>query len=151
MRKTLFALIVLLSFLGASTKSYADEKEVTVPVAGKLKSLLDKKEYLTITGLTIKGEVNDKDLKTLENLVNIEHLDMSKAKGSFTYFPTFTKLTALLLPIECRNNSRTIKGKYVFVSDGIRNNTSLTTIFMPGDIASRLGGMPNLKKIGLYN
>lgn len=151
MRKTLLALVVLLSFLGASTKSYADEKEVTVPVAGKLKSLLDKKEYLTITDLTIKGKLNDKDLKTLENLVNIQRLDMSEAKGSFTYFPTFTKLTVLLLPIGCQNNYQTIKGENVYVSDGIMNNTSLTTIFMGGDIASRLGAMPNLKKVGLYD
>lgn len=148
-RLVIIPMMVLL--FSISVCAYGDNKEIFVPVPGKLKSLLDKKEYLTITDLTIKGEVNDKDLKTLENLVNIQHLDMSEAKGSFTYFPTFTNLTALLLPIDCRNNNQTIKGEYVYVSDGIRNNTSLTTIFMPGDIASRLGAMPNLKKVGLYN
>lgn len=45
MRKTLLALVVLLSFLAVGTKSYAYEKKVNISASGKLKSLIDKKEY----------------------------------------------------------------------------------------------------------
>lgn len=151
MKKTLFALVVLLSFLAVSTKSYAYEKKVNIPAPGKLKSLIDKKEYGSITSIVITGEINDKDMKVIEELVNLETLDMFDAKQAFYYFPTFPKLKTLYLPKECRNNYKTVKGYDIHISDCILCSDSLQTICMTSHIANKLGAMPNLRKVGLYD
>lgn len=151
MRKTLLALVVLLSFLAVSTKSYAYEKKVNIPAPGKLKSLIDKKEYGSITSIVITGEINDKDMKVIEELVNLETLDMFDAKQAFYYLPTLPKLKALYLPQDSKDNYRTSKGKEIHISDCILTNTSLQTIYMTSYIARNVGGMPNLHKVGLYN
>lgn len=151
MRKTLLALVVLLSFLAVSTKSYAYEKKVNIPAPGKLKSLIDKKEYGSITSIVITGEINDKDMKVIEGLVNLETLDMFDAKQAFYYLPTLPKLKALYLPQDSKDNYRTSKGKEIHISDCILTNTSLQTIYMTSYIARNVGAMPNLHKVGLYN
>lgn len=151
MRKTLLALVVLLSFLAVGTKSYAYEKKVNIPASGKLKSLIDKKEYGSITSIVITGEINDKDMKVIEELVNLETLDMFDAKQAFYYLPTLPKLKALYLPQDSKDNYRTSKGKEIHISDCILTNTSLQTIYMTSYIARNVGAMPNLHKVGLYN
>lgn len=151
MRRTLFALVVLLSFLAVSTKSYAYEKKVNIPAPGKLKSLIDKKEYGSITSIVITGEINDKDMKVIEELVNLETLDMFDAKQAFYYFPTLPKLKTLYLPQDSKDNYRTSKGEEIHISDCILTNTSLQTIYMTSYIARNVGAMPNLHKVGLYN
>lgn len=151
MRRTLFALVVLLSFLAVRTKSYAYEKKVNIPAPGKLKSLIDKKEYGSITSIVITGEINDKDMKVIEELVNLETLDMFDAKQAFYYLPTLPKLKALYLPQDSEDNYRTSKGKEIHISDCILTNTSLQTIYMTSYIARNVGAMPNLHKVGLYD
>lgn len=151
MRKTLLALVVLLSFLAVGTKSYAYEKKVNISASGKLKSLIDKKEYGSITSIVITGEINDKDMKVIEELVNLETLDMFDAKQAFYYLPTLPKLKTLYLPQDSKDNYRTSKGKEIHISDCILTNTSLQTIYMTSYIARNVGAMPNLHKVGLYN
>lgn len=147
MRKSLLLLLSLLFCIG----SYATEKEVDVQEPGKLKKLIDKKEYLDITSLTIKGEINDKDMKVIECLTNLVSLDMSDVKGRFYYFPTLPKLKTLYLPQYIGDNYRISKGKEIHISDCILTNTSLQTIYMTSSIARNVGAMPNLHKVGLYN
>lgn len=98
---------LLLLFLFASFfygNLLAIEKDLIVPAPGKLKSIIDKKEYSDITSLTIRGEINDKDIKVLENLLNLTTLDMRGVSGKFSYLPTFAHLEQLYLPSECKNN-----------------------------------------------
>lgn len=147
MRKSLLLLLSLLFCIG----SYATEKEVDVQEPGKLKKLIDKKEYLDITSLTIKGEINDKDMKVIECLTNLVSLDMSDVKGRLYYFPTLSKLQKLILSENCENNYRDVKGEHVYISDGIKTCTSLRTVYMTSVIAEKIAGMPNLKKILIYN
>ena len=110
MKKSLLLLLSLLFCVG----SYATEKEVDVQEPGNLKKLIDKKEYLDITSLTIKGEINDKDMKVIECLTNLVSLDMSDVKGRFYYFPTLPKLQKLILSENCKNNYRDVKGVCVY-------------------------------------
>lgn len=145
MRKSLLLLLSLLFCIG----SYATEKEVDVQEPGKLKKLIDKKEYLDITSLTIKGEINDKDMKVIECLTNLVSLDMSDVKGRFYYFPTLSKLQKLILSENCENNYRDVKGEYVHISDGIKTCTSLRTVRVRGEIANKIAGLPNLKTIAI--
>lgn len=143
MKNTLIVLVVLLAFLSVCTKSYAYEKKVNIPAPGKLKSLIDKKEYGSITSLIITGEINDKDMKVIEELVNLETLDMFDAKQAFYYIPTLTKLKTLYLPQDSNDNYRISKGKEIHISDCILTNTSLQTIYMTSYIARKVGAMPN--------
>lgn len=145
MRKSLLLLLSLLFCIG----SYATEKEVDVQEPGKLKKLIDKKEYLDITSLTIKGEINDKDMKVIECLTNLVSLDMSDVKGRFYYFPTLSKLQKLILSENCKNNYRDVKGEYVYISDGIKTCTSLRTVCVRGEIANKIAGLPNLNTIAI--
>lgn len=147
MKKILVSCLLLFSCFC----SFAIEKNISIPVPGKLKSLIDKKEYGSITSIVITGEINDKDMKVLENLVNLETLDMFDAKQAFYYFPTFPKLKTLCLPKECRNNYMTVKGHNVHISDCILTNSCLQTIYMTSDVAENVGALPNLRKVGLYN
>lgn len=128
----------------------AIEKDLTVPTSGKLKSIVDKKEYLDITSLTIRGEINDKDIKVLENLLNLTTLDMRGVSGTFSYLPTFAHLEQLYLPSDCKNNKRTVKGKDYYISDCVMANNTIRTLSIPGEVMEKCKGMVNLKKVEIY-
>ena len=144
---------LLLLFLFASFfygNLLAIEKDLIVPAPGKLKSIIDKKEYSNITSLTIRGEINDKDIKVLENLLNLTTLDMRGVSGKFSYLPTFAHLEQLYLPSECKNNYRTVKGKDYYLSDCIMTNKTIHTLSISGMVAEKVKGMTNLKKVEIH-
>lgn len=147
MKQALF-LCFIFSLLSGS--SFATEKDVTVPAPGKLKSLVDKKEFQAITSLTVRGEINDKDMKVLENLENLTALDMRGASGTFSYLPTFAHLEQLYLPSDCKNNKRTVKGKDYYISDCVMANKTIRMLSIPGEVAKEVKGMANLKKMEIY-
>lgn len=139
-------IITLMLFLSGYC-SFAIEKEVIMTVPGKLASMLNKKEYLDITRLTITGEINDKDIKVIGKLTNLEYLNIRKTTGTFHSFPSLPKLKSLLLPIGYTDSS---KGN-VWVSQSISNCTSLRFLCSTSDIARRVTALPNLRKIGIYD
>lgn len=146
--KTTFTLCLLVFFC---TNSYAVEKTVDVQKPGGLKKLINKKEYLDITSLTIKGTINDKDMKAIENLQNLVSVDMSMADGTFYYFPTFPKLEKLILSPRCSDTFKKVGDKNIYLSDCISSNKSIRFMCMSGSVANKIHDMPNLKKVELYD
>lgn len=53
-----------------------DLKSVFNPKAGKLSSIIDKKEITQITKLKISGEISSKDIKYIGKMPNITLLDL---------------------------------------------------------------------------
>ena len=147
MKHVFFLCIFYVFFCG---NMLAVEKDLTVPAPGKLKSLVDKKEFSDITSLTIRGEINDKDIKVLENFLNLTTLDMRGVSGTFSYLPTFAHLEQLYLPSDCKNNHRTVKGKDYYLSDCIMANKTIHTLSISGEIAEKVKGMINLKKMEIH-
>lgn len=152
-----FLLFFLISFFCGNL--FAVERDLTVPAPGKLKSLIGKNELSVITSLTIRGEINDKDVKVLEKLENLTVLDMRGVSGVFSYLPIFPHLEQLYLPSGCKEYI--IKGEVIKIniikeevinriSDCVMENKSLRILSMPGGIASKVKGLPNLKKVEIY-
>ena len=75
-----------------------DLKSVFNPKAGKLSSIIDKKEITQITKLKISGEISSKDIKYIGKMPNITLLDLSEATGNFEEFPLMPNLSELYLP-----------------------------------------------------
>ena len=91
-------LIILLLLFVFIIPSYAQVRTVQVPQAGKLKSLIKRKEYNNITQLKIEGNINDKDLMFLEKLKNLTCIDLKEAKGEFYDFPSLPQLKEVYFP-----------------------------------------------------
>lgn len=82
----------------ATTINDKDLKSVFNPKAGKLSSIIDKKEITQITKLKISGEISSKDIKYIGKMPNITLLDLSETTGDFEEFPLMPNLSELYLP-----------------------------------------------------
>ncbi|MDE6446391.1 MAG: leucine-rich repeat domain-containing protein [Alistipes sp.] len=109
-------------------KASFDGKTVEVKTAGTLSKLLADYDKTTITDLTVIGNLNDKDIATLEKLPNLAVLDMEHVnlKAFPVLFYEKTSLISIKLPLTLK----TIR------NSSFRGCSNLTSITIPDSVTS---------------
>ncbi len=109
-------------------KASFDGKTVEVKTAGTLSKLLADYDKTTITDLTVIGNLNDKDIATLEKLPNLAVLDMEHVnlKAFPVLFYEKTSLISIKLPLTLK----TIR------NSSFRGCINLTSITIPDSVTS---------------
>ncbi len=91
----------IMAAIDVSLKPSFDGKTVTVATPGTLASLLADYDKTTITELTVIGNLNDSDIRTLQALPNLAILDMEQVNLETlrdNAFYSNTSLTSVTLP-----------------------------------------------------
>lgn len=109
-------------------KASFDGKTVEVKTVGTLSKLLADYDKTTITDLTVIGNLNDKDIATLEKLPNLAVLDMEHVnlKAFPVLFYEKTSLISIKLPLTLK----TIR------NSSFRGCSNLTSITIPDSVTS---------------
>ncbi len=109
-------------------KASFDGKTVEVKTAGTLSKLLADYDKTTITDLTVIGNLNDKDIATLEKLPNLAVLDMEHVnlKAFPVLFYEKTSLISIKLPLTLKT----------IPNSSFRGCSNLTSITIPDSVTS---------------
>ena len=120
---------IITATIDVTLKASFDGKTVVVAIPGTLAALLADYDTTEITELTVIGNLNDEDIKTLKNLPNLTILDMENAKLEALPAEAFYKnqsLTSIKLP-------KTLK---TIGDDAFSCCSSLTTVTIGNNVTT---------------
>lgn len=95
--------------------AFAQSFDVYCEKPGKLKKQFKKVEYTSVKNLKISGSLNEKDFEYLQQFINLETLDLSKATIPPTiYLYTMSNLKVIKVSSDCEITSKQLDELHVF-------------------------------------